>query len=55
MIGANLKALLGLSQPGDDSGKILYYVRAPGHEYQWNYPEVYSQITDFLDEIFGIE
>ena len=55
MIRSNLRGLFGLSQPGDNSGKILYYVRAPGHEYQWNYPEVYSQITDFLDGIFGIE
>jgi len=55
MIGANLKALLGLSQPEDNSGRILYYVRAPGHEYQWQYPGVYSEILGFLDEIFGIE
>lgn len=55
MIGANLKALFGLSQPEDDSGKILHFVRAPGHEYKWQYPGVYSQIINFLDRNFGIK
>jgi pimeloyl-ACP methyl ester carboxylesterase len=55
MMLGNVKALFGVSQPEDDSGRILYYVRAPGHEYQWQYPAVYSQIMDFLDKNFGIE
>jgi len=55
MIGANLKALFGLSQPEDDSGKILHFVRAPGHEYKWQYPGVYSEILSFLRQHFGVE
>lgn len=55
MIGANLKALFGLSQPEDGSGKILRFVRAPGHEYKWQYPGVYSEIINFLDRNFGIK
>jgi len=55
MIWANLKALLGLSQPEGDSGEILDYVRAPGHDYRWQYPRVYSQITNFLEENFGLK
>ena len=55
MIGANLKSLFGLSQPEDDSGKILHFVRAPGHEYKWQYPGVYSEILSFLRQNFGVE
>ena len=55
MIGATLEALLGFPQPQDSSGNILYYVGAPGHEYWWQYPKVYSQITKFLDENFGLD
>lgn len=51
IVRANLGALLG--KPDEDAGRILYYVRAPGHDYQWQYPGVYSKITEFLDESFG--
>lgn len=53
MIRANLRALFGLPQPKDQIGTIFLYVRAPGHDYRWQYPGVYSQITDFLDKNFG--
>ena len=53
MIWANLRALFGLSQSEEDSGRILHYVLAPGHEYQWQYPEVYSQVKNFLTKNFG--
>jgi len=55
LIRANLRALFGLSQLEVGQGDILYYVKAPGHDYQWQYPKVYSEITNFLDENFGIE
>jgi len=55
MIWANLKAVLGLSQSEDSSGRILRYVEAPGHQYRWQYPEVYSQIKNFLDKNFRIK
>jgi len=55
MIAANLEILFGISQPESNSGKILYYVRAPGHDYQWQYPGVYSQILGFLHQNFGIK
>ncbi len=54
MIRANLRALFGLSQPEEGPGKILYYVRAPGHDYNWQYSKVCSEITDFLAKYFGI-
>ncbi len=55
LIRSNLRGLFGLSQPEGNSARILYYVRAPGHEYQWNYPGVYSEILGFLQQNFGIE
>jgi len=54
LIRSNIKSLFGISQPQDDSGKILYYVRAPGHEYRWNYPGVYFEILGFLSQNFRV-
>ena len=52
---ANLRSFLGLSQPEGDSGTILRYVGAPGHDYWWHHPGVYSKIEDFLDKNFGVK
>lgn len=54
IISANLSALFGESQPGGDRGTILKYLRAPGHDYWWDYPGVSSQISQFLEENVGI-
>lgn len=51
----NLKYWLNLSQPEENYGTTPHYVRAPGHDYWWQYPEVYSQITEFLQEKFGFK
>lgn len=48
IIRANLEALFGISQ--ENPGKILFYIGAPGHDYHWQYPEVRSQVTDFLNK-----
>ena len=53
LICANLEALFGFSQA--ESGKILLYLSSPGHEYGWQYPEVYFQITSFLQENFELK
>ncbi|MFC1907801.1 hypothetical protein ACFLWT_00135 [Chloroflexota bacterium] len=53
LAGANLRVLFGLSQSEDDSGTTLHYVRAPGHDYWWQYPGVSSEITNFLEQNFG--
>lgn len=53
MIRANLRVLFGLDEPNEKSGTILRYILAPGHEYWWEYPEVYSEITTFLFTNFG--
>ena len=51
----NLRCWLHLSQSVDDFGVEPHYIGAPGHDYWWQYPEVCSQITNFLDENFGIK
>ena len=55
LIRANLRALFGLPQPENESGIVFSFIRAPGHDYWWQYPEVHSQITNFLDKNFGIK
>jgi len=56
VLWASLKALFGLTPPEEeDPGRILYFFRAPGHDYRWQYPDVCSQITNFLEENFGVE
>ncbi|MFC2059717.1 hypothetical protein ACFLTZ_01315 [Chloroflexota bacterium] len=54
ILRANLETLFGFPLLPYDSGNILKYVRAPGHEYWWQYPEVSPQITSFLEKNFGI-
>ena len=51
---ASLKALVGLTSPEEeDAGRIFYFMRAPGHDYRWQYPDVYLKITDFLKQNFS--
>jgi hypothetical protein len=53
MLWATLKDFLGLPSAKKDQGRILYFLRAPGHDYRWQYFNVYYQITKFLEENFG--
>ena len=55
IIIGNLKSFFGLSQPREDFGTILHHVGAPGHDYWWQYPQVYSEVTKFLEQNFSIE
>jgi hypothetical protein len=56
VLWASLKALVGLAPPEEEEpGRILYFFRAPGHDYRWQYPVVYSQITDFLGQNFSFK
>ena len=55
MIWASLKNLVGLPQPEEESGEILKYLKAPGHDYCWQYPNVCSEITNFLEKNFGLK
>ncbi len=53
MVWGNLRYWFHLSQPEDAFGTTPHYVGAPGHDYWWQYPEVRSQITNFLGQNFG--
>lgn len=55
MLWVSLKDWLGFSQADEVPGTIMRYLRAPGHDYSWNYPLVSFQITGFLEESFGIK
>jgi hypothetical protein len=51
IIRANLEALFGISQ--EHPGRILLYIGAPGHDYQWQHPGVGSRIIQFLNKYFA--
>ncbi len=53
MIWATVKGWFGLTSPDDNPGNILSWLKAPGHDYSWQYPGVCSEVVDFLDKNFG--
>ncbi|MBA7708391.1 hypothetical protein ES703_117289 [subsurface metagenome] len=53
IIRASLESLFGIAE--DDAGHILLHIGAPGHDYQWQYPEVRSRIISFLQQNFGLK
>ena len=55
MLGATLEDMLGFPRLQGESGNILLYVGAPGHDYWWQYPGVSPEITRFLHENFGVK
>jgi len=55
IIWGYFKNWFNLSGPEDDFGTTPHYIAVPGHDYWWQYPEVCSQITDFLRQNFAIE
>jgi hypothetical protein len=52
IIRSNLEALLGISQ--QYPGHILFYIGAPGHDYDWQYDGVSSRVLEFLDNNFNL-
>jgi hypothetical protein len=56
MLITSLKALFGFSlTEEEEAGRIFYFVRAPGHDYRWQHPGVYSEITGFLKQNFSFD
>lgn len=54
IVCTNLEAFFGFPT-AEDSGNILFYIGAPGHEYWWEDYGVSSQITNFLKQMVGLE
>ena len=56
MIRASLKAAFGMPSLEEEApGTIFHFVRAPGHDYNWEYPTVCTQIKSFLKSNFGFK
>jgi hypothetical protein len=53
MVWATFKGWFGLSSPDENPGNILNWLKAPGHDYSWQYPGVCSAVIKFLDSNFG--
>ena len=53
MVWATVKSWFGLTSPDDNPGNILNWLKAPGHDYSWQYPGVCSAVIKFLDNNFG--
>jgi hypothetical protein len=49
---SNAESAFGIYEGG--RGDILLYIGAPGHYYNWDYPEVRSQVERFLTEQFSV-
>ena len=52
MVRANVKTLMGVTLPKEQSGAIGHFIKAPGHDYWWQYPGVYPRVIKFLNENF---
>jgi len=53
----NIKSLLRISSEVDEGGggDLFNSMKAPGHVYWWQYPQVSGEITDFLEKNFGVK
>jgi hypothetical protein len=52
VLGATIKGMFGLMPTEENPGTILSWLRAPGHDYSWQYPRVCSEVTRFLEQNF---
>jgi hypothetical protein len=52
MIYATIKGWFGMEAPEENPGDILSWLRAPGHDYSWQYPGISSAVIDFLNSNF---
>ncbi len=50
MIWATIKGWFGVKN--DNPGDILSWLKAPGHDYSWEYPGVSAEVVAFLEEHF---
>jgi hypothetical protein len=55
MIWATFVGWFGFSPPEENPGDILSWLRAPGHDYSWQYPGVSSEVINFIDTNFPVK
>ena len=53
MVWTTVKSWFGISSPDDKPGHILFWLKAPGHDYSWQYPGVYNEVVKFIKKNFG--
>lgn len=53
VVWATVKSWFGVSSPNEKPGNILFWVKAPGHDYSWQYPGVYNEVVKFIKKNFG--
>jgi nitrogen fixation protein len=53
MIWGTVKGWFGLSSSDDLPGDIMLFLKAPGHDYSWQYPGVYNAVVGFLKTNFS--
>ncbi len=52
MVWATFKGWFGMTSPEDSPGDILSWLKAPGHDYSWEYPGISSAVIEFLEAHF---
>jgi hypothetical protein len=53
ILWTTVKGWFGLAPVENNPGTILSWLRAPGHDYSWQYPGVCSEVVKFLKGNFG--
>ncbi len=52
IIWATIKGVFGNLSIGEKRGTVLLWLKAPGHDYSWQYPRIRLEITKFLQSHF---
>jgi hypothetical protein len=52
MVWSTVKGWFGLSSQNDKPGHVMFWLKAPGHDYSWQYPGVYNNVVEFIKKNF---
>ena len=55
MIWSTVRGWFGLTPADENPGNILSWLRAPGHDYSWQYPGVCTEVVNFLEKNFKVK
>jgi hypothetical protein len=53
IVWTTVKSLFGVATPKDRAGHVMFWLKAPGHDYSWQYPGVYNKIVEFIKTNFN--